>query len=78
MTRTYVKGRISRDKRREYRRDKSHYKCHCCNSGINDRTKGWKKTEERNKILSIINGYYSIKIKLYTIKTMRWLIPMME
>lgn len=57
MSRTYVKGRISKDKRRGFKRTKSFHICYCyfCNS----RRKGLKKTKEREEIKSLLNEYYS-------------------
>lgn len=63
MSRTYVKGRISKDKRRGFRRITCYHKCQCFCCGYNGRRKGWKKTIERNTIKSILNEYYFIKNK---------------
>jgi len=56
MSRTYVKGRISKDKRRGFKRTKSFHICYCqvCNS----RRKGLKKTKEREDIKSLLSEYY--------------------
>ena len=52
MSRTYVKGRISKDKRRGFRRSIA-YKCHCSYCRDPHR-KGHRKTEERNLIRSLM------------------------
>jgi hypothetical protein len=55
MTRTYIKGRISKDKRRGFRRSIT-YKCHC--SYCHDpHKKAHRKTEERNLIKSLMIEY---------------------
>ena len=55
MSRTYVKGRISKDKRRGFKRTKCFHigYCHCCNS----RRKSWRKLK-REDIKSLLNEYY--------------------
>ncbi len=57
MSRTYVKGRISKDKRRGFKRTKCFHigYCHCCNS----RRKDLRKAKEREEIESILNEYHS-------------------
>jgi len=55
MSRTYVKGRISKDKRRGFKRTKCFHigYCHCCNS------RRMRKIKEREDIKSLLNEYYS-------------------
>ena len=57
MSRTYVKGRISKDKRRGFKRTKCFHigYCHCCNS----RKKNLRNNKELDEINSILNEYYS-------------------
>jgi hypothetical protein len=71
MTRTFVKGRTSRNKKWGYKRVSSHYSCHgaCC---WNPRRKGWRKTAEKNELKAIIEEQKNYR------KHTRWLIPMME
>ncbi len=79
MTNTFVKGRYAKDKRRGFKREGLHHKCHCrCCRIYQDRKKGLKKTKERNEINMIIEEYNSIKNQLYKNRTIRWLIPMTE
>ena len=78
MTKTYVKGRISKDKRTGYRRVTPHHNGHCIYWGYDGRRKSWKKNKERNEIESIFDEYYSIKNRKYKKITMRWLIQMTE
>ena len=76
MSRTYVKGRISKDKRRGFKRSgwKSHCQCsYCC---VDSRNKGWKKTRERNEIKTIMFEYNSTKSRLNKMQAMTLLIPM--
>ncbi len=63
MTRTYVKGRISKNKRTGYKRITSSHKCKCFCCGYDAQRKGWKKTKERDDIKSILNEYNLIKNK---------------
>ena len=75
MSRTYVKGRISKDKRRGFRRNGWSSNCRCSYCCCNPRYKGWKKTKEKNEIKSIINEYRSINSS-HTKNRMKLLIPM--
>ncbi|MHA1106057.1 MAG: hypothetical protein ACTSPN_10115 [Promethearchaeota archaeon] len=76
MTRTYVKGRASKDKRTGFKRNgwKSHCQCSYCNGS--PREKGWKKTNERNEINLILKEYTSIKSGVNNLKTIKLLVPM--
>ena len=55
MTRTYVKGRISKDKRRGFRRSIT-YKCRCSYC-YDPHRKGHRKTDEKNLIKSLMRVY---------------------
>ena len=55
MTRTYVKGRISKDKRRGFKRSITN-KCRCSYC-YDPHRKGHRKTDERNLIKSLMKEY---------------------
>ena len=79
MTRTFEKGRYTKDKRSGFKREGLHHECHCRLCRIKkDRKKRLKKTRERNEIIAIFKEYYLIKNEIYKNRTVRWLIPMTE
>ena len=55
MTRTYVKGRISKDKRRGFKRSITN-KCRCSYC-YDPHRKGHRKTDERNLIKSLLKVF---------------------
>ena len=76
MSRTYVKGRVSKDKRRGFKRNGWISKCQCSHCSCSSQTKAWKKANERNEIKFMMDEYYSTKTRQYNMRCMKWLIPM--